>query len=207
MRIGIVGSGNIGGGLTRRLAALGHDVSVSNSRGPESLTDLAAESGARAVTVEDAVRDADVVFVAVPLKAVPDMPTDAFAEKVVVDCNNYYPGRDGEIAQIEGGLPSSVWVAQHLAGATVVKAINSIQAGHMENDGRPSGDPNRIALPVASDDGAAKQRVMELIDELGFDSVDSGTLADSWRQEPGAPVYGADRDVAGVREGLTAAER
>lgn len=207
MRIGIVGSGNIGSGLTRRLSALGHEVAVSNSRGPDSLADLAAETGARAATVEDAVRDADLVFVAVPLKAVPDLPADAFAEKVVVDCSNYYAGRDGEIAQIQGGLPSSVWVAQYLAGATVVKAINNIQASHLETQGRPSGAENRIALPVASDDGAAKQRVMELIDELGFDPVDSGTLADSWRQEPDTPVYGTDQDVAGVEQGLVSAQR
>jgi len=207
MRIGIVGSGNIGAGLTRRLAALGNEVVVSNSRGPETLADLAAEAGAQAATVEEAARDADVVFVAVPLKAVPELPIDAFAERVVVDCNNYYPGRDGEIAQIEGGLPSSTWVAQHLAGATVVKAINNIQAEHLERLGKPAGDPDRIALPVASDDGAAKQRVMELIEQLGFDTVDAGTLADSWRQEPDMPVYGSDRDAAGVQEGLAVAQR
>jgi 8-hydroxy-5-deazaflavin:NADPH oxidoreductase len=207
MRIGIVGSGHIGGALTRRLSALGHEVAVSNSRGPGSMEGLAAEAGARAAAVEDAVRDADVVFVAVPLKAVPDLPADAFAEKVVVDCNNYYPGRDGEIPQIEAGTPSSTWVAQHLPGATVVKAINNIGAGHLEELGRPAGDPDRIALPVASDDGAAKQRVMKVIDELGFDAVDSGTLADSWRQEPDTPVYGTDRDVAGVEDGLVSAQR
>jgi predicted dinucleotide-binding enzyme len=207
MRIGIVGSGNIGGALTRRLSALGHDVAVSNSRGPDSLAALVVETGARAATVEHAVRDADLVFVAVPLKAVPDLPADAFAEKVVVDCDNYYPGRDGEIAQIEAGTPSSTWVAQHFPGATLVKAINNIQASQLEQAGRPAGEPDRIALPVASDDGAAKQRVVGLIDELGFDAVDSGTLADSWRQEPGTPVYGTDRNVAGVEESLVSAQR
>jgi 8-hydroxy-5-deazaflavin:NADPH oxidoreductase len=207
MRIGVVGSGNIGGALTRRLSALGHEVAVSNSRGPDSLADLVAETGARAATVEDAVRDADLVFLAVPLKAVPDLPADALAEKVVVDCNNYYAGRDGEIAQIEAGTPSSIWVAQHFPGATVVKAINNVGAGHLEGLGRPAGDPGRIALPVASDDGAAKQRVMEVIDELGFDAVDSGTLADSWRQEPDTPVYGTDQDMTGVEESLVAAQR
>jgi predicted dinucleotide-binding enzyme len=207
MRIGVVGSGNIGGALTRRLSGLGHEVAVSNSRGPASLANLAAETGARAATVEDAVRDADLVFAAVPLRAVPDLPADALAEEVVVDCNNYYPGRDGEIAQIEAGTPSSTWVAQHFPNATVVKAINNIGATHLDELGRPAGHPDRIALPVASDDGAAKQRVMELIDELGFDPVDSGTLADSWRQEPGTPVYGTDRDAAGVEEGLVSAQR
>jgi predicted dinucleotide-binding enzyme len=205
MRIGIVGSGNVGGALTRRLSALGHDVSVANSRGPESLEALAAESGATAATVEDALRDAELTIVAVPMKAVPELSGGAFEAKVVVDAGNYYPARDGEIAQIEGGLPSSTWVAQHLVGATVVKAFNSIQAGHLETRGRPSGHPERIALPIASDDGAAKQRVADLVERLGFDPVDAGTLADSWRQQPGTPVYGADLDVAGLREGLALA--
>lgn len=207
MRIGIVGSGNVGGALTRRLAALGHELSVANSRGPGSLEALVAESGAEAATVEDAVRDADLVIVAVPLKAVPDLPCEAFAEKVVVDAGNYYPARDGEIVQIEGGLPSSTWVAQYLGSATVVKALNSIQAGHLESHGRPSGDPDRIALPIASDDGAAKQRVADLVEQLGFDPVDAGTLANSWRQQPDTPVYGTDLDVAGVHEGLATTER
>jgi 8-hydroxy-5-deazaflavin:NADPH oxidoreductase len=207
MRIGIVGSGNVGGGLTRRLSALGHEVAVSNSRGPGSLDDLATESGATAATIEDAVRDADLVIVAVPLKAVPDLPCEAFAEKVVVDACNYYPGRDGEIAQIEGGLPSSTWVAQYLGGATVVKAFNNIQAGHLESHGRPQGDPDRIALPIASDDGAAKQRISDVVEQLGFDPIDAGTLAESWRQQPGTPVYGTDLDAAGLREGLATAER
>jgi predicted dinucleotide-binding enzyme len=207
MRIAIVGSGNVGGALMRRLGALGHDVSVANSRGPRSLESLVAESGATAATVEEAVRDAELVIVAVPLRAVPDLPCDAFAEKVVVDAGNYYPGRDGEIVQIEGGLPSSTWVGQHLGNATVVKAFNNIQAGHLESHGRPSGDPDRIALPIASDDGAAKQRVADLVEQLGFDPVDAGTLADSWRQQPDTPVYGADLDIAGVRQGLATAQR
>jgi predicted dinucleotide-binding enzyme len=207
MKIGIVGSGNVGGGLARRLGELEHEVSVSNSRGPQSLADLATESDARAATIEDAVRDAELVIVAVPLRAVPDLPCDAFAERVVVDACNYYSGRDGEIAQVEGGLPSSVWVAQHLGSATVVKAFNNIQAGHLESHGRPQGDPDRIALPIASDDGAAKQRVADVVEQLGFDPVDAGTLADSWRQQPDTPVYGTDLDAAGVREGLATAER
>lgn len=207
MKIGIVGSGNVGESLTRRLRELGHEVSVSNSRGPGSLAALATDSGATAATVEDAVRDAELVIVAVPLKAVPDLPCEAFAEKVLVDACNYYPGRDGEIAQIEGGLPSSTWVAQHLGSATVVKAFNTIQPGHLESHGRPQGDPDRIALPIASDDGAAKQRVADVVEQLGFDAVDAGTLADSWRQQPDTPVYGTDLDAAGVREGLATAQR
>lgn len=207
MRIGIIGSGNIGGTLTRRFRALGHDVSVANSRGPESLGDLAGETGARAATVEDAARGADVVVVAVPLKAVPDLPPEPFRGKVVVDANNYYPGRDGHIAEIDAGTPSSRWVARHFAGASVIKAFNTIQARKLLEEGKPAGTPGRIALPVAGADAAAKRAVMSLVDELGFDAVDSGGLDDSWRQEPGTPVYGKDFDAQRTRSALSAAVR
>ena len=202
MRIGIIGSGNIGATLTRRLTALGHDVAVSNSRGPESLEGLAGETGATAAEPATAARDADLVIVAIPLKAVPDLPAGELAGKLVVDTGNYYPGRDGEIAEIEGGAASSRWVAGHLPGATVVKAFNTILSGHLLELGRPAGDPDRIALPVAGDDEAAKRRVLELVDSLGFDAVDAGTLDDSGRQEPGTPVYGADLGAAATRDAL-----
>jgi predicted dinucleotide-binding enzyme len=205
MRIGVIGSGNIGGTLTRRLRALGHEVAVSNTRGPESLADLARETGATAATPEDAVRDAELVVLAVPLKAVPDLPS--LDGKVVVDANNYYPGRDGQIAAIDGGAPSTRWVAGHAPGATVVKAFNTMNWRNLLGDGRPHGDPGRIAIPLAADDEAAKESVSALIDALGFDPVDAGGLDDSWRQEPGTPVYGADLDARRTREALAAATR
>lgn len=206
MKIGIIGSGHIGGTLTRRLCSLGHDVTVANSRGPQSLGELAQESGATAGTVEQAARDSEVVVVAVPLKAVPDLPTDAFAGKVVVDADNYYPERDGEIAELrDRSISSSRWTADHLQGARVVKAFNTIMAPHLMENGRPAGQAGRIALPVAGDDAEAKRTVMELVDALGFDPVDGGTLDESWRQEPGTPVYGADLDADGVRQGLAQA--
>ena len=205
MEIGIIGSGNIGGTLTRRFRQLGHAVTVANSRGPESLGDLAAETGATPGTVADAAA-ADVVVVAVPLRAVPDLPP-VFDGRVVVDTNNYYPQRDGRIAPIDGGTTSSRWVADQLAGARVVKAFNTIYSSHLGGSGRPAGTPGRIALPAAGDDADAKATVLGLIDELGFDPVDAGTLDESWRQEPDTPVYGTDRDAAGVREGLAAARR
>ena len=202
MKIGIIGSGNIGGTLTRRLTSLGHDVAVANSRGPQSLEGLAGETGATAAEPATAARDADLVIVAIPLKAVPDLPAEDLAGKLVVDTGNYYPGRDGEIAEIEGGTASSRWVAGHLPGATVVKAFNTIGSGHLLELGRPAGDADRIALPVAGDDEAAKRRVLELVEALGFDGVDAGTLDDSTRQEPGTPVYGADLGAAATRAAL-----
>ncbi|MDO3687327.1 NADPH-dependent F420 reductase [Micromonospora sp. C28ISP2-4] len=206
MEIGIIGSGHIGGTLTRRLRSLGHDVAVANSRGPESLTDLAAETGARAVSVEDAVQGAELVVIAIPLKAVPQLPAALFDGKLVVDANNYYPQRDGDIPELtDRSLSSSRWTADHLKGARVVKVFNNIQAAHLMDEGKPAGTSGRIALPVAADDADAKRTVMGLVDELGFDPVDAGTLDESWRQQPDTPVYGTDRDADGVREGLAAA--
>lgn len=202
MRIGIIGSGNIGGTLARRLAALGHDVAVANSRGPGSLADLAAETGARAATVQEAAEGAELVVLAVPLWAVAELPAEPLAGRVVVDANNYYPGRDGTIEPVESGTPSSRWTAERFAGAAVVKAFNTIPARRLLEAGRPAGDPGRLALPVAGDDEAAKRTVMALVDELGFDPVDGGGLDDSRRQEPGTPVYATDLDAEGVRAAL-----
>jgi predicted dinucleotide-binding enzyme len=209
MRIGIIGAGNIGGTLTRRFRELGHDVKVANSRGPDTLRELAAETGATPSTVEEAVRDRDVVVVTIPERAVPELPAGLFdaarRDTVVVDTGNYYPRRDGRIDGIESGTPESRWVSEQL-GRPVVKAFNNIYAKHLLQNGRPAGDPKRIALPVAGDDPAAKKVVLDLVDELGFDGVDAGTLDESWRQQPGTPVYTADQDAAGVRRALAEAK-
>jgi 8-hydroxy-5-deazaflavin:NADPH oxidoreductase len=209
MKIGIIGAGHIGGTLTRRLKALGHDVSVANSRGPETLGDLVKATGARATTVADAARDKDVVIVTIPEKSVPDLRKELAGtiaqNTVVVDTGNYYPKRDGQIADIESGIPESQWVADQL-GRPVVKAFNTIYAQHLLERGKPSGERDRIALPVAGDDPRAKQVVMKLIDELGFDGVDAGGLADSWRQQPGTPVYGADLDADRAKRALAEAK-
>ncbi|WP_432968147.1 NADPH-dependent F420 reductase [Dactylosporangium sp. CA-233914] len=206
MKIGIIGSGHIGGTLTRRLRELGHDVTVANSRGPGSLAGLAAETGANPGTVAEAARG-EVVVLAVPLRAVPDLPAADLAGRVVIDADNYYPARDGAIADIDGGVTSSRWTASKLPGVQLVKVFNTIQSDHLLRFGRPTGGDGRVALPVAADDPTAKRLVMGLIDELGFDPIDAGGLDDSWRQEPGTPVYGADLDAAGVRAGLAAATR
>jgi predicted dinucleotide-binding enzyme len=212
MKIGIIGAGNIGGNLTRRLTALGHDVSVANSRGPETLAELAEETGATPVRAEDAAKGAQVVVVTVPLKAVPDLPSgllDGAAEGVaVIDTNNYYPQqRDGRIAAIEDeGLTESRWTGQHL-GHPVIKAFNGTYAQDILERPRPAGDPERMALPVAGDDAAAKRVVRDLIDELGFDTVDAGGIDDSWRQQPGTPVYGLRAGAEEVKKALTEASR
>jgi len=211
MKIGIIGAGHIGGTLTRRLSALGHQVCVANSRGPETLSDLAAETGATPVTVPEAVRGVDLVVVTIPEKNVPNLPAGLFANTpdrvVVVDTGNYYPRqRDGRIEAIEAGLPESRWVEQQL-GRPVVKAFNNIFARHLLEMGKPPGAAGRIALPVAGDDAVAKGVVLQLIDELGFDGVDAGGLDESWRQQPGTPVYTTDLDAAGVRRALSEARR
>jgi predicted dinucleotide-binding enzyme len=208
MRIGIIGAGHIGGALVRRLTKLGHEVSVANSRGPGTLSGLANETGARAVTAQDAVRDKDLVVVTIPERSVPELPKDLFKaarpDTVVIDTGNYYPGRDGRIEEIERGTTESRWVAKQL-GRPVIKGFNNIYAQHLLDRGKPAGAPGRIALPVAGDDAKAKAIVIRLLDELGFDGVDAGPLDESWRQQPGTPVYGTDHDAKGVREDLAKA--
>lgn len=205
MRIGIIGAGNIGGTLTRRLTALGHDVSVANSRGPETLQDLADETGAAAATVEDAARGAELVVITIPEKAIPQFDASILDTRAagapIVDTGNYYPGRDGKIEEIEAGTPESRWVSEQL-GHPVVKAFNNIYAQHLLTHGKPAGSGGRIALPVAGDDPGAKAVVMSLVDELGFDPVDAGGLDESWRQQPGSPCYAADLDAEGLRRAL-----
>jgi hypothetical protein len=211
MKIGIIGAGNIGGTLTRRFSALGHKVFVANSRGPETLKDLAAETGATPVTVQQAAHAGDVVVVTIPLKNIPSLPAGLFAKTptnvVLVDTSNYYPQqRDGRIEEIEDGLTESRWVEKQL-GRRVVKAFNNIYAEHLDKLGRPPDTPGRIALPVAGDDATAKKVVLRLIDELGFDGVDAGRLDESWRQQPDTPVYATDLDADGVRHALAKANR
>ncbi|MEU4353770.1 NADPH-dependent F420 reductase [Streptomyces virginiae] len=210
MKIGIIGAGNIGGNLTRRLTALGHEVAVANSRGPETLTALAEETGATPVPVAGAARGAEIVVVAVPFKNVPDLPAGLFDGAapgfVVIDTGNYYPRRrDGRIAGVEDeGLTESRWTERQL-GHPVVKAFNGTYAQDILDRHRPGGAPDRVALPVAGDDETAKKGVRNLIEELGFDTVDAGGLDDSWRQQPGTPVYGLRDSVEGVTRALAEA--
>ncbi len=208
MNIGIIGAGHIGSALAVRLTSLGHKVYIANSRGPETLQDLARKTGATPVTAKEAARHgSDLIVVTIPLKNIPDLPKDLFegvaADVPVIDTSNYYPQlRDGRIPELESGaLTESEWVQQHL-GRSVVKVFNNIYAHHLEQKGQPAGTPGRISLPVAGDDAAAKQKVIALVEELGFDAVDAGTLRESWRQQPGSPAYGADMPADKLRENL-----
>ncbi|WP_328792263.1 MULTISPECIES: NADPH-dependent F420 reductase [unclassified Streptomyces] len=210
MKIGIIGAGNIGGNLTRRLTALGHEVSVANSRGPETLAALTEETGATPVTVAQAARGAEIVVVTIPFKKVPDLPAGLFdgaAEGfAVIDTGNYYPRqRDGRIAGVEDeGLTESRWTERHL-GHPVIKAFNGTYAQDILDRHRPAGAADRMALPVAGDDAAAKKTVRALIEQLGFDTVDAGGLDDSWRQQPDTPVYGLREGVDAVTKALAEA--
>jgi 8-hydroxy-5-deazaflavin:NADPH oxidoreductase len=211
MNIGIIGAGNIGSALTRRFTQLGHHVSVANSRGPASLASLTKETGAKAVTVAEAARAGEVVVVTIPEAKIRDLPNDLFAgvpkDVVVIDTGNYYPReRDGRIDEIEAGMSESRWV-EHQLGRPVVKAFNNIYAQHLLEKGSPAGSRGRIALPVSGDGPKAKQVVLRLVDELGFDAVDAGGLDDSWRHQPGTPVYATDFDADGLRRGLADAKK
>jgi len=211
MKIGIIGAGQIGGTLTRRLAQLGNEVFVANSRGPASLAGLAKETGAKAVTVREAARSGPVVIVTIPEGKIRDLPKNLFEgvppDVVVIDTGNYYPReRDGRIDEIETGMLESRWVETQL-GRPVVKAFNTMNYKHLLELGRPAGTPGRLALPVAGDDARAKQVVLHLVDELGFDGIDDGGLDDSWRQQPGTPVYDKELDSAGVRHALAEARK
>jgi len=207
MNIGIIGAGHIGSALAVRLTSLGHKAYIANSRGPETLHDVAQKTGATPVTAQEAARHGDIIVVTIPLKNIPDLPKDLFAgvapEVPIIDTSNYYPLlRDGQMTELEtGDLTESGWVQQHL-GRPVVKVFNNILADHLEKNGQPAGTPGRIALPVASDDAAAKQKVMALVEELGFDAVDGGSLHESWRQQPGGPIYCNDLPADKLREQL-----
>ena len=207
MNIGIIGAGHIGSALAVRLVGLGHSVYIANSRGPETMKDVARKTGARAVTAREAARHGEIIVVTIPLKNIPDLPKDLFEgiarDVPVIDTSNYYPLlRDGHIPELEtGDLTESEWVQQHL-GRPVVKVFNNIYADHLQNKGLPIGAPGRISLPVAGDDAAAKQKVMHLVEQLGFDPVDDGSLHESWRQQPGTPSYGADLPADKLREHL-----
>jgi 8-hydroxy-5-deazaflavin:NADPH oxidoreductase len=191
--IGIIGSGMIGGTVARLSVAAGHQVVVSNSRGPETLQELVAELGplATAATAEQAAEAGDLVVVSIPVKAFAEVPAKPLAGKAVLDTGNYYPQRDGQIEALESGaLTSSGLLQRDLPEAHVVKVFNNIYFRHLQSLARPSGAPDRTALPIAGDERAAKAAVTAYLDSIGYDAVDAGPVAESWRQEPGTPAYG-----------------
>lgn len=208
--IGLIGAGHIGSTLARLAVDRGHDVVLSNSRGPETLADLVDELGphARAATVQEAASAGDLVVVTIPLKNIDSVPVEPLAGKVVIDTNNYYPARDGQIAELDDESTTTAELLQrHLPASRVVKAFNHIRFADLASQGRPAGSPDRRALAVASDDPEAKQQVARLIDELGYDVVDAGPLAEGWRYQRDTPAYLPFLDVAGLQEALAAAKR
>jgi predicted dinucleotide-binding enzyme len=210
MTIGIIGAGHIGSQVARLATRNGHDVVISNSRGPETLADLVKELGpqARAATPEAAGAAGDIVVVTVPLRAYRDVPVAPLAGKVVIDTNNYYPERDGHIAELDDESTTTAELLQaHLPSSRVVKAFNHILAAQLTTDGTPAGTPNRRALVIAGDDADAKALVTSLLDEFGFDTVDAGPLAEGWRIQRDTPGYGPRRNAADLRADLAAAKR
>jgi predicted dinucleotide-binding enzyme len=210
MRIGIIGAGAIGGTLARRLVKRGQ-VSIANSRGPESLAALAAEIGATPVSVVDAANTGEIVIISIPTKSVADLPRDLFANVpssvVVINTGNYHPElRDGRIDAIDRGMLDSQWVA-HRLGRPVIKAFNNILAKSLLEKGVPRGTTGRIALSVAGDSFDAKATVLRLVDDLGLDPVDGGDLDNSWRQQPGTPAYCRDLEAGALRRALANADR
>lgn len=203
----MIGAGNIGSTLAGYLTNLGHQVTIANSRGPESLSEIAAKTSATPVTTQEAAGAKDLVIIAIPDKAIVELPTDILSasKAIVVDAGNYYPSRDGRNAAIEGGLTDSEWVAQVL-GHPVIKAFNNIVAPSLASKAVPAGSPNRIALSVAGNDEREKQVVMELIDKIGFDAIDGGPLSESWRQQPGEPAYCQDLDKDALKAALQKAD-
>jgi len=214
LNIGIIGAGLIGSVLAREWVKQGHHVEVANSRGPSSsvLQGVAASTGATAVEVLAAAKDKDVVVVTIPFGKVPDLPASLFehtpANAVVIDTNNYYPFRDGPLPEInDGGQLDSDWVSQHLGGRPVVKAFNNIMYFSLSDNGKPAGTPGRIALPVAGDNEQHRKIVLDLVDKLGFEPVDVGPIANSWRHEPGTPAYCHDLDKDALEAALAQADR
>ncbi|MBV8310242.1 MAG: NAD(P)-binding domain-containing protein [Planctomycetaceae bacterium] len=209
MKIGILGVGHIGKTLALKLSAAGHDVKVANSRGPATIEADVLASGAHAASAAEAVEDVDVVVLSIPLNRLPavaPLVANLPAETVVIDTSNYYPARDGRIDAIEAGQVESLWVAEQL-GRPIVKAWNAVLAGTFQEKGVPAGTPGRIAIPVAADSDEAKRVGMKLVDESGFDPFDAGSLADSWRQQPGQPAYCTGLGIEEMGPALAAADR
>jgi len=208
MKIGIIGTGNIGGTIARKLLAAGHELRVANSGGVDGVRPFAEKIGAEAVDVRGAVDGVDVIILSIPLPALSALPSDLLdrvpVNVPVVDTSNYYPDlRDPHIAEIDGGMTESVWVSKQI-GRPVIKAFNNVLAYSLAELGQPEGSPGRLAAAVAGDDAKSKEIVMSLVSQVGFDPLDGGSLEESWRQQPSNPGYCCDFDAETMRKGLSA---
>jgi len=205
MKIGIIGTGAIGGTIAKKMVKAGHTVKISNSKQGAELNAKAEELGAIASTTENVVQDMDVVVISIPTVAIPTLPKDLFANipenVIVVDTSNYYPFRDADIEEIKNGKVESTWVSEQL-GRPVVKAFNNLLAETLENGGKEADAEDRIAMAVAGDDAEAKKVVAELINDAGFDTVDAGNLSESWRHQPGTPAYCTELNSEELKQAL-----
>ncbi|MBD8804880.1 NADPH-dependent F420 reductase [Pseudomonas syringae] len=209
MKVGIIGAGNIGSTLARKLAACGHDVKLANSKDPQSIQALANELGARAVTKDEAVADVDVIILSIPFAKYPDLRdtlSKASESVVVIDTSNYYPVRDGAIKEVDDGKAESVWISEQI-GRPVVKAWNAVLSATLIEQGQPAGSSSRIALPVAGDDVNAVAIAQRLVEDTGFDALATGDLENSWRQQPGTPAYCTELTLPELELALDAADK
>jgi predicted dinucleotide-binding enzyme len=203
MQIGIIGAGFIARAVAAVATRHGHDVMVSNTRGPDTLFSLVGSIGCKAGTPEQAAAFGDIALVAIPLKAYQAVPVAQLEGKIVLDANNYYPERDGHIDELDRDeITTSELLARHLPNSRIVKAFNAITAADIERAGRPTGSPGRRALPIAGDDAAAKKVAAELLDELGYDTVDAGPLVEGRRFQKDTPAYCVPMDSEELKRAL-----
>ncbi|WDF61925.1 NAD(P)-binding domain-containing protein [Flavobacterium sp. KACC 22758] len=206
MKIGIIGTGAIGGTIAKKMAQAGHEVKVNNTDQAEKLEARAEELGATAATLKNVVKDVDVIILSLPTIAIPTLPKDLLAgvpeNVIVVDTSNYYPFRDADIEEIKNGKVESIWVSEQL-GRPVVKAFNNLLAETLANGGKNSGAEDRIAMAVAGDDPQAKKVIAALVNDAGYDAVDSGGLSESWRHQPGTPAYCTELNEEELKQALS----
>ncbi|MED5500094.1 MAG: NAD(P)-binding domain-containing protein [Pseudomonadota bacterium] len=208
MQIGIIGAGFIGRVVARLAIAAGHDVMISNSRGPHTLSSIPPDIGARIGTVHEAIGFGEMILIAIPLHQYSNIPVEPLRDKIVLDANNYYPDRDGPIPELDARrATTSGLLAQHLPDSRIVKVFNAILASDLEKGGQALSSGNRRALPIAGDDNVAKDSVASLVRQFGFDVVDAGSLAESWRFERAKPAYCIPLDREGLRQALAEAQR
>lgn len=210
MQVGIIGAGNIGSTLAAHFQKLGHTVFIANSRGPETLSTVAQETGAKPVSITQVANGVDLLVITIPMKSIPSLPPNLLSNlspsSPIIDTGNYYPLRDGKIAAIDEGMIESEWTSR-VIGRPVIKAFNNIVADSLLHKSRPKGSKDRIALPVSGEDAGAKQLVIALLDEMGFDAIDAGPLSASWRYQPGTPAYCPDPTIVQLPSLLQRADR